>query len=111
MAERRRVRDNVHDNVDEAADQPVISAAEAGRYGLRQIVELTGKEPEGVTGVEPSEDGWVVTVEVLEDRRIPSKTDLLSTYETEIDPDGELVSYRRLRRYERGRQDDLRKGS
>lgn len=107
MAERRRVRDDA----DEVADQPAISAAEAGRYGLRQIVELTGKEPEGVTGVEPSEDGWVVTVEVLEDRRIPSKSDLLSTYETEVDPNGELVSYRRVRRYERGRQDDLRKGS
>lgn len=104
MAERRRVRDDP----DQAADPPVISAAEAGRYGLRQVVELTGKEPEGVSGVEPSEDGWVVTVEVLEDRRIPSKTDLLATYETEVDPDGELMSYRRVRRYERGRQDDLR---
>ena len=83
-----------------------LSAAEAGREGLQQIIELTGKDPEGVTGVERSQDGWLVTVEVVEDRRIPSSTDMLSTYEAEIDGDGELLSYRRVRRYARGRGDN-----
>ena len=83
-----------------------LTAARAGQAGLRQIAELTGKQPEGVTGVEPAEDGWVVGVEVVEDRRIPSSTDILATYETEVGTDGELVSYRRVRRYTRGRGDD-----
>ena len=87
--------------------EPELTAAKAGQYGLRQVAELTGKDPEGVIGVEPTEDdGWLVTVEVVEDRRIPSATDVLAAYETEISPDGELVSYRRLRRYSRGRGDD-----
>ena len=86
--------------------EPELTAAEAGQYGLRQIAELTGKDPEGVIGVEPTEDGWVVSVEVIEDRRIPSATDVLAAYETDISPDGELLSYRRLRRYSRGRGDD-----
>jgi hypothetical protein len=87
--------------------EPELTAAEAGQFGLRQIAELTGKDPEGVIGVEPAEDGgWLVTVEVIEDRRIPSATDVLASYETEISPDGELLSYRRLRRYSRGRGDD-----
>jgi len=85
---------------------PELTAAEAGQYGIRQVAELTGKDPEGVIGVEPAEDGWLVTVEVIEDRRIPSATDVLAAYEIEISPDGELVSYRRLRRYSRGRGDD-----
>ena len=102
MAERRPVRDR--ESVEE--DQPRLSAAQAGQYGLRQIAELTGKDPEGITGVEPTEDGWVVTIDVIEDHRIPSSSDLLSTYETEIGPDGELVAYRRVRRYTRGRGDD-----
>ena len=102
MAERRRVR---ADSGQTATDQPPLTAAGAGRYGMRQIAELTGKEPEGVTGVEPTEDGWVVTVEVVETRRIPASTDLLATYETEIRMDGEMVSYRRVRRYARGRGD------
>jgi hypothetical protein len=100
MAERRSVRD-----ADDVADQKRLPAAEAGQLGLRQITELTSKDPEGVSGVEPSDDGWLVTVEVVEDRRIPSSTDLLATYQVELDPDGELVSYRRVRRYARGRGD------
>lgn len=82
-----------------------LSAAEAAQLGLRQIAELTGKEPEGITGVEPSEDGWLVGVEVVEDRRIPSSGDILATYETELDPSGEMLSYRRVRRYSRSRGD------
>ena len=90
------------DGGDSARDDRRLSAAQAGREGLRQVIELTGKDPETVTGVERSEDGWLVTVEVVEDRRIPSSTDILSTYEAEIDNDGELLSYRRVRRYSRG---------
>jgi Gas vesicle synthesis protein GvpO len=108
MAEQRRVRS---DGGQAAADPPPLTAAEVGRYGIRQIAELTGKEPEGVTGVEPTEDGWLVTIEVVETRRIPASTDLLATYETEIGPDGELVSYRRVRRYGRGRGDSFGDGS
>lgn len=83
-----------------------LSAGKAGQLARRQITELIDTDPEGVSGVRPSDDGWVVTVEVVEDRRIPSSTDLLATYEVELDPDGELMSYRRLRRYARGRGDD-----
>ena len=102
MAE-RRVRDR---DTDEATGEVRhMSAARAGRYGLRRVAELTGKDPEGVTGVAPSQDGWLVTVEVVEDKRIPSSTDLLSSYETEIGADGELLACRRVRRYSRGRGD------
>jgi hypothetical protein len=41
----------------------------------------------------------------MEDSRIPSSTDLLATYQIELDPDGELLAYRRVRRYARGRGD------
>jgi hypothetical protein len=75
---------------------------------MEQIAELTGKQPESVTGVEPAEDGWLVTVEVIEDRRIPSSTDILSSYETELTPDGDLIAYRRQRCYARGHGDMTR---
>ena len=83
-----------------------LNAAKAGQAALRQITELTGKQPEGVTGVERGEDGWVVGVEVVEDRRVPSSSDILAIFEIELDMDGELMSYRRVRRYPRGRGDD-----
>ncbi len=104
MAERRRSSADPDAGV--AEDRRRMSAAEAGREGLEQIAELTGKDPESVTGVRRSEDGWLVMVDVIEDRRIPSSTDILATYEAELDNDGELLSYRRVRRYSRGRGDN-----
>jgi hypothetical protein len=110
MAERRPARGDSDTDDREVAPTrgrtKQLTAADAGRYGLRHIAELTGKDPEGVSGVEPAEDGWVVTVDVIEDHRIPSAADILATYETEMGLDGELISYRRIRRYARGRGDD-----
>jgi Gas vesicle synthesis protein GvpO len=82
-----------------------MTAGEAAKAALREIAALTAKQPEGVTGVERTEDGWTVGVELLEDQRIPSSADILATYETTIDAGGELLSYRRVRRYARGRGD------
>ena len=73
-------------------------AAEAAR----QLVELTGKEPEGGVGLDRSDDGWKVEVEVLEVSRIPNTTDVLAMYEVEVDGKGSLQGYRRVRRYVRG---------
>ncbi|MBB2911610.1 hypothetical protein FHS43_002883 [Streptosporangium becharense] len=82
-----------------------LSAATAGMAGLRHIAALTGKHTEGVTLVQPAEDGWLAEVEVVEDRHVPSTGDMLALYQVEMDPEGELLSYRRVRRYRRGRGD------
>ena len=82
-----------------------MTAGEAAKAALREIGQLTAKQPEGITGVEHSEDGWTVGIELVEDQRIPSSADILATYEATIDTDGNLVSYRRIRRYARGRAD------
>jgi hypothetical protein len=68
----------------------------------RQLLDLTGREAEGITGVERTDDGWKVQVEVVELRRIPDTTDMLALYEIEVDSDGDVEGYRRLRRYVRG---------
>jgi Gas vesicle synthesis protein GvpO len=83
-----------------------MTAGQAAKAALRQIAELTAKQPEGVTVVERTEDGWTVGIELVEDQRIPSSADILATYETTIDADGELLSYRRVKRYARGRGDE-----
>ena len=82
-----------------------LTAREAARAALRQVVELTGKDAESITDVDRTEEGWTIGVEVVEDARIPSSADILATYEARIDEDGELMSYRRTRRYSRGRGD------
>jgi hypothetical protein len=107
MAERRPARDADTDieTEERAPRRKRLSAAMAGQAGLQQITELIGKDPDSVSGVEPLDDGWRVTVEIVEDHRIPSSTDLLGTYQIEVDPEGELLAYRRVRRYARGRGD------
>ncbi|GAB2916099.1 gas vesicle protein GvpO [Nonomuraea fastidiosa] len=82
-----------------------LDAAAAGGAGLRLISELTRKEPEGITSVMPADDGWLVEVEIVEDRRIPSSGDMLAVYRVEMDKGGSLLSYRRIRRYRRSNAD------
>jgi hypothetical protein len=72
-----------------------------------QMEMLTGKPIMGVLEVDRIEDGWRVVVEVAELKRIPDSTDVLASYETELDPDGELQGYRRLRRYIRAQPDEF----
>ena len=72
---------------------------------LRQVMDLTGKQAESITDVERREDGWMIGIEVVEDRRIPSSADILASYEATVDQDGELIAYRRVSRYIRGRSD------
>nr|WP_041451434.1 gas vesicle protein GvpO [Hoyosella subflava] len=79
---------------------------EAAQVAARLLAELTGKEPQGVTSLAPADEGWEVEVEVVEDHRVPSSADILSLYEIQIDQEGNLLSWRRTRRYPRGRGDE-----
>lgn len=87
------------------AHTEVRRAPEAGkiaRLAAGYVEEMTGKEPEQITSLESTDDGdWLVGVEVVETHRIPDSTDILAIYEAELDPAGELVSYRRVKRYSR----------
>ena len=78
------------------------TASQVAARAAQQLLELTGKGVEGVTGLERTDDGWKVHVEVVEVRRIPDTTDVLALYEVQVDEDGDLMGYRRLRRYARG---------
>ncbi len=71
-----------------------------------ELSEMTGLEAEGVTALEQEEDGtWRVTVELLELSRVPETDDMLGSYEAELGEDGELIGYRRVRRYSRSQAD------
>lgn len=69
------------------------------------LQELSGADVESVSGLDRTPSGWAVTVEAVEVRRIPESTDVLATYEVELDEDGDLVRYERLRRYARAQSD------
>lgn len=57
-----------------------------------------------MTALARAPDGsWRVTVELLELGRIPETDDLLGSFEAQLDDSGELLRYRRVRRYVRTR--------
>ncbi|MDX3076256.1 gas vesicle protein [Streptomyces sp. NPDC088354] len=81
------------------------SAAWAMRSAAEQLTELLGRQPESVSAVKPTEDGWEADVEVLELERVPPTTSVMATYRVSLDEEGGLVSYERTRRYTRGQID------
>lgn len=79
-----------------------MNGPEAVKRARHHVRGLTGKEAEGVVGLERGDDGWTVLVDVVELRRVPNTTDVLATYEVSLDEDGELAACHRLHRYVRG---------
>src|SRR5436305_11226790 len=69
------------------------------RSALSQLADLTGRSPDTVSAIERIDDGWRVEVELVELERVPATTNILATYEVQLDNDCSLVGYRRLRRY------------
>jgi hypothetical protein len=96
-------RTRTHSRDDGQTEQAPLNARDAAEVAKEYITELNGQDPVAMTSVEfTDQDGWVVGFEVVEDRRIPSSSDVLALYEVEVDADGELLGFRRTRRYLRG---------
>ena len=85
-----------------------LSAREAVEAVREDFPALLGRPIESVLGVErdDEEGGWRVTVQVVELERIPRSTDVLGAYVVALDGGGELVGYRRRRRYNRSQADE-----
>lgn len=72
---------------------------------LREFLQLTGVAGEAVTGARPEDDGWALLVDVTELARVPDTTSVMATYRIDVDRDGHLRSYERLRRFMRSQTD------
>jgi|SRR5690348_12703144 len=70
------------------------------------LQELSGSDVESVSAIDRTRDGFRITLEAVEVRRIPESTDVLATYDVELDDDGDLVRYERRRRYARSQSDN-----
>lgn len=71
---------------------------------LKEIMERAKKELQSVTNLEISsvvgasrieDDGWQVTIELIERKAIPDAADLLGLYEVRLDDDGHMVNFER----------------
>lgn len=63
--------------------------------------DITDQPFDGIASAERDGEGWRVVAEVIESRARIGDNDLLSSYELDLDAEGELTGFRRLRRYHR----------
>lgn len=94
-----------HEETDPPPPRP-ISAVVAARRAVDQFTALTDRVPETVTGLRSTEGGgWSALIDVVELVRVPDSTSVLATYRVDLDGQGDLQSYERLRRFHRGATD------
>jgi hypothetical protein len=88
-----------------AAPNEVAAMVERAKQQLREVL---GSETESVSGLERANGRWIVSLEVVEVRRIPESTDVLASYEVVLDDDGGIVSMQRRHRYRRSQVEEDR---
>ncbi|MFD9220555.1 gas vesicle protein [Streptomyces sp. NPDC060064] len=106
MAEQRRTRERPSAKTSGRRASSTRGPEQAGRDACQRLEGLISHPVEGVSAVRRTDDGWCVVVDVLEVARIPDTTSLLASYEVQLDQGGELLEYRRVRRYRRGSADE-----
>jgi hypothetical protein len=105
--EQQQQQQQEHEPSSEQPDeQPVAGAdpSDARRVidrAREQLGDLLERPVESVSSLERTHDGWVAQLEVVELRRIPESTDVLGSYEMELDDDLNLRRYQQVRRYSR----------
>jgi hypothetical protein len=110
-SKRRKPRDEEASGGRQRSRERRLSGGEVTQLARREIAEVTGLKAENATSLERGDDGgWIVTVQVLELERMPKTDDVLGLYEVELDDDGELLGYRRVRRYARSQTGETRGG-
>ncbi|MER6530238.1 gas vesicle protein [Streptomyces sp. NPDC001508] len=94
-----------NDAGDSGSERERIGAAEAMRRAAAQLAELLGREPDSVSAIKRTDDGWTASVEVVEIERVPDTSSVMASYRVDMDDRGELTGYERAQRYARGRVD------
>ncbi len=57
--------------------------------------KATNSKVDGITGFCKANDGWSVSLEVLERKAIPDSMDILGIYEVNLDSEGNFTSFER----------------
>ena len=83
-----------------------MSGTKAVRAAREILEELTGRQAETVASLVRTEEGWAVTLDIVETQKVPRTTDIMGSYVVEVDGEGELVRCERVSRFVRGQAVD-----
>nr|WSW69484.1 gas vesicle protein [Streptomyces sp. NBC_00995] len=92
-------------STDKEQDEKRVDAPAAMRQASEQLTELLRCEPGTVSAVKATDDGWSADVEVVELERVPDTMSVMASYRVQLDSQGRLMAYARVRRYARGQID------
>jgi len=67
-----------------------------------KIKEALNKEPEAISSLEETKDGWVLQCDVLEKKAVPSTFDLLKIFEFRLDKNAEITGFKQVKKVRRG---------
>ncbi|MBI3974689.1 MAG: gas vesicle protein [Chloroflexi bacterium] len=76
-------------------------------HAKSELSEMTGLKPAAVTRAIRDEEGWHVSLELLELARTPASTDVLGEYEVLLDDKGAIVWFQRKRNRLRGQAESV----
>jgi gas vesicle protein GvpO len=79
-----------------------VTARDLALAARATVKDMTGFEPETVSGLQWDGETWLISVEVCELSRIPNTTDVMASYVVQLEDSGGLLGYKRERRYLRG---------
>ena len=72
-----------------------LTPAEAVDRAKKQLSDLTERKPSTVMAVSKDEEGWHISLEMLERKAIPDHMDLLARYDVLLDEEGNIVKFDR----------------
>jgi hypothetical protein len=70
----------------------------------QQMTAITGLPPDTISRCDRAEDGWMLSIDMLEHRSVPRTQDLLASFEVLLDEEGQVRRWRRTGRFVRGQQ-------
>lgn len=72
-----------------------LTMADVVRNARSEISKLTGLELSSTLKSVKDDNGWQVSIEMIEKHSIPDGMDILATYVVRLDSDGNLVEFNR----------------
>jgi hypothetical protein len=72
-----------------------LTTVQAIDRAKKQISELIERKPSSVLAASKDEEGWHVSLEMLERKAIPDHMDLLARYDVLLDEEGNVVKFDR----------------
>ncbi len=80
----------------------IINMIELREKIIPEITQLLKKEPESISSVEETEDGWIIHCDVLEKKSVPETFDLLKIFEFRLNQNAKITGFKEIKKIRRG---------